>query len=129
MSLDGINFNFGAGQINGSNPVTNFQKISEVKSAPIQMTSSNTVQREELGFVNPYNSADTAIAQAREIASTTNQIMADLGYQNFKVSPKTVVSVTEGVNQYTLPAMNQASDNAVAARVADPKGPFAELFT
>ncbi len=129
MSLDGINFNLGTGQVNGSKPLNNFQKVSEAASAPIQMTGSNAVQREDLGFVNPYNNADAAIVQAREIASTTNQIMADLGYQNFKVSPKTVVSVTEGVNQYTLPAMNQASDNAVAARVADPKGPFAELFT
>ena len=129
MSLDGINFNLGTGQVNNSRPLGNFQRISEVKSAPVRMTSSNAVQREELGFVNPYNNADPTITQAREIAADTNVIMAELGYKNFKVSPKTVASVTEGVNQYTLPAMNQASDNAVAARVANPNGPFAELFT
>ena len=48
---------------------------------------------------------------------------------NFKVSSKTVASVTDGLNNQTIPSLNTADDNAVAARVATPKGPFAELFT
>jgi len=93
------------------------------------LLSLNTVNREELGFVNPYSHADATITSAREIASSTNDIMAKLGYPNFKVTPKTVASISEGLNGTTLPALNTADDNAVAARVATPKGPFAELFT
>ncbi len=95
-------------------------------SQPIKLTSDN-VKREELGFVNPYNSSDVNIAESREIASNTNKIMEQLGY-NFKVTPKAVASVAEGLNTQTIPSLNTADDNAVAARVATPKGPFADLF-
>ena len=131
MSTRGVN---GQGNVQLPNLYANIGKKNPIDaqgtkiSTPIPIVGSNTVQRQELGLINPYNSSDTVIAETREIASATNQIMADLGYQNFKVSPKTVASVTDTVNQYTLPAMNLASDNAVAARVADPKGPFADLF-
>lgn len=99
------------------------------KSTQIQMPSTNSVQRGELGFINPYGSADSTISEARDIASTTNDIMAKLGYSNFKVSPKTVASVTNGLNEVVLPGLKLAEDGAVAANIADPKGPFAELFT
>lgn len=99
------------------------------KSTQIQLTSTNSVQREELGFINPYGSADPTISETGKIALATNDIMAKLGYPNYKVSPKTVASVTDGLNNQTLPSLNTADDNAVAARVATPKGPFAELFT
>lgn len=103
-------------------------KTEQVPSTPIKLTSDN-VKREELGFINPYNNADSTIAEAREIALSTNVIMSQLGYPNFKVTPKAVTSVSETVNGQTIPALNIADDNAVAARVANPKGPFAELFT
>ena len=96
-------------------------------NTPIKMTSNN-VKREELGFINPYNSVDATIAGARDIASKTNMIMTELGYPNYKVTPKTVTSVSENINGQTLPTLNIADDNAVAARVSNPKGPFADLF-
>ncbi len=104
---------------------------TELKStAPIKMTSdNNNVKREELGYINPYGSADTTITEAREIALNTNDIMSGLGYPNYKVSPKTVASVSSCVETQTLPSLNVAADNAVAARISTPKGPFAELFT
>ena len=102
--------------------------VQSSNSVPINMKFTN-VGRENLGLVNPYNNADATISGAREIATKTNDIMAQLGYPNFKVTSKAVVSVTNGVNGKTLPALNIADDNAVMARVADPKGPFSELFT
>ena len=95
-------------------------------STPIKFTSDN-VKREELGFINPYGNADATIAGAREIASNTNTILAELGY-NYKVTPKQVASVANGLDGQTLPALNAADNNAVAARIENPKGPFAELF-
>ena len=96
-------------------------------SQPINLTSDN-VKREELGFVNPYNAFDIDTSGTKEIATKSNEIMAKLGFPNYKVSPKTVASVSEGLNTQTIPALNDADNNAVAARVATPKGPFAELF-
>lgn len=123
---------------NGNNfyPISDFwtkpnlqtAKTEQAKlSQPIKLTSDN-VKREELGLVNPYNSSDVSIAESREIASATNDIMARMGYR-FKVTPKTVASISEGLNTQTIPALNDADNNAVAARVATPNGPFAELFT
>ncbi len=86
------------------------------------------IERKELGLINPYSSADATITEAREIASSTNDILAKLGYK-YKVSPQQVASVANGLNEQTIPALNNAADEAVAVRVATPKGPFAELFT
>ncbi len=111
-----------------SKPSLNTAKTEQAKlSQPIKLTSDN-VKREELGLVNPYNSSDVNIAESREIASSTNKIMAQLGYKNFKVTPKTVASVADGLNNQTIPALNTADENAVAARIAKPDGPFADLF-
>ena len=110
-----------------SKPSLQAAKTEQAKlSQPIKLTSDN-VKREELGLVNPYNSSDVNIAESREIASNTNKIMEQLGF-NFKVTPKAVASVADGLNNQTIPALNTADDNAVAARVATPKGPFADLF-
>ena len=96
-------------------------------STPINMKFGN-IERKELGLINPYSSADATITEAREIASSTNDILAKLGYK-YKVSPQQVASVANGLNEQTIPALNNAADEAVAVRVATPKGPFAELFT
>jgi len=120
----GNNFNLGT--------IKNFQipgfRVEQPTLTPLLSLNTNTVGRNELPLVNPYGNADVPITEAREIASTTNDIMAKLGYPNFKVSPKTVASVTDGLNNQTIPSLNIADDNAVAARVATPKGPFADIF-
>lgn len=63
----------------------------------------------------------------RNIADETNAILASLGY-DYKVTPSQVASVANGVQKVILPALNEVDDEAVAARIQDPNGPFADLF-
>lgn len=72
-----------------------------------------------------FNAADI---KDKAIADETNRILASLGYKNFKVTPEQVASVANGVSTVILPAMKQVDDAAVAARIEDPSGPFADLF-
>lgn len=62
-----------------------------------------------------------------EIADETNAILAELGF-NYKVTPSQVASVANGVRQVVLPGLKSVEDSAVAARIADPNGPFSDLF-
>ena len=61
------------------------------------------------------------------IADETNAILAGLGF-NYKVTPSQVASVSSGLNEVVLPGLKSVEDGAVAARIADPNGPFADLF-
>lgn len=63
----------------------------------------------------------------RDIADETNKILAELGCK-IKVDAKQVASVAKGINEVVIPALDYAQDNATAARIADPNGPFADLF-
>ena len=63
----------------------------------------------------------------KNIADETNKILASLGY-NYKVSAAQVASVANGVNNVVKPGLELAVNGAVAARIADPNGPFADLF-
>ena len=62
-----------------------------------------------------------------DIADETNAILAGLGF-NYKVTPQQVASVANGLNEVVLPGLKSVEDGAVAARIADPNGPFADLF-
>lgn len=62
-----------------------------------------------------------------DIAEETNAILAGLGF-NYKVTPQQVASVANGLNEVVLPGLKSVEDSAVAARIADPNGPFADLF-
>ncbi len=61
-----------------------------------------------------------------EIADETNAILAGLGF-NYKVTPQQVASVAGGLNEVVLPGLKSVEDGAVAAHIADPNGPFADL--
>ena len=61
------------------------------------------------------------------IADTTNEILASLGYE-YKVSAPQVASVANGIKTVVEPGLKLAQDGAVAAHIQDPDGPFAELF-
>ena len=65
--------------------------------------------------------------KASDIANETNAILAGLGF-NYKVTPQQVASVANGLNEIVLPGLKSVEDGAVAARIADPNGPFADLF-
>ena len=71
--------------------------------------------------IHKYTPADKAIAEE------TNKILAQLGY-SFKVDEQQVASVAKGVKDVVLPGLQLAEDGATAAHIADPDGPFAELF-
>ena len=66
-------------------------------------------------------------AEDKSMADETNEILASLGF-NYKVTPAQVASVANGVNAVVLPGMKLADETVVAARIEDPKGPFADLF-
>lgn len=63
----------------------------------------------------------------KDLADTTNAILSSLGY-NYKVTASQVASVTNGLKTVVLPGLQSVTDSAVAARIQDPKGPFADLF-
>ena len=77
---------------------------------------------------NLYGVKISKFAQAdSDIANETNAILAGLGF-NYKVTPQQVASVANGLNEIVLPGLKSVEDSAVAARIADPNGPFADLF-
>ena len=63
----------------------------------------------------------------KDITDTTNEILASLGV-NYRVTPARTASVANGVKNVVLPGMKLAQDGAVADNIADPNGPFADLF-
>lgn len=66
-------------------------------------------------------------AEDKDLADSTNAILASLGY-SYKVTAAQVASVTNGLNTVVMPGLKLAEDGAVAARIQNPDGPFAELF-
>ncbi len=66
-------------------------------------------------------------AEDKDLADETNAILADLGY-TYKVTAAQVASVTNGLKTVVIPGLESVTDSAVAARIQDPKGPFADLF-
>ena len=63
----------------------------------------------------------------RAIADETNKILAQLGF-NFKVDARQVESVANGLRNVVLPGLQLAEDGNTALHIADPNGPFADLF-
>ena len=64
----------------------------------------------------------------KTLADETNEILESLGVKNYKVTPAQVASVANGMTNIVLPGLKLAEDGAVAAHIADPNGPFADLF-
>lgn len=67
------------------------------------------------------------VQEDNEIADETNAILEGLGFK-YKVTPRQVASVANGLNNIVLPGLKSVEDSAVASRIADPNGPFADLF-
>lgn len=65
--------------------------------------------------------------ESKEIADEANAILASLGY-DYKVTATQAASVANGVQKIVLPGLKAVEDEAVAARIQDPNGPFADLF-
>lgn len=72
-------------------------------------------------------SINKSTPEDRAIAEETNKILAELGV-NFRVDAKQVASVSNGVKNIVLPGLQLAEDGNTALHIADPNGPFADLF-
>ena len=64
----------------------------------------------------------------KDIADSTNAIMASLGFK-YKVTPAQVASVSNGMQSVILPSLKMVENAAIASRIEDPNGPFADLFS
>jgi len=107
-------------------------KQEEVKEAEVQTSAFKGLENEtDLLTKNAQNLYGVQISkftkQDKEIADETNEILASLGF-SYKVTPNQVASVANGLQNVVMPAMQKAENEAVAARIQDPKGPFADLF-
>ena len=101
-------------------------KTIEPKQALLSFQNNNSIGRKELGNINPYSEISPSTIENKEIAQTTNDILKELGFKNYKVSGTQVASVTAGVNKTVLPGMQAAEDGAVAANLTSvPKGDLA----
>ena len=122
------NYNFLIGQ----EATKKAQDTQETKEVAKQSTFKGLENETDLLTKTPqsiYGAQFTKYStEEREIADTTNEILASLGY-NYKVTPAQVASVTNGINTVVAPGMKLAEDAAVEAHIQDPKGPFADLFT
>lgn len=108
------------------------EKKEEVKEQDVQLVNFKGLENEtDLLTQNAQNlygvKIDRFSALDKTIANETNKILSELGY-NFTVDTKQVASIANTVNKVVLPALNEADNKAVAARISDPNGPFADLF-
>ncbi len=112
------------------------KKTQETQEAEKVVKAENTFKglenETDLLTKNPQNIYGAQFAkyskEEKEIADTTNEILASLGY-TYKVTPAQVASVTNGVNVIVTPGMKLAENAAVEAHIQDPNGPFADIFT
>ena len=140
MGLDGIH-NAGGNRniklpLSSLQQTSNTTKTDSIKQTPLfGFKDINTIGRKELGNINPYGAVSQATIENKEIAQTTNDILKDLGYGNYKVSGAQVASVSGGVKNTVLPGMQSAENGAVAANLTSvPEGDiygeeFSKLFS
>lgn len=98
--------------------------VAEVVQMVKPETPKEVTTREKLDQLT--NVSPTEISTAEDVRAV-NDCLATLGY-NFKVSPKQILSVRNAMTANIQPALGKACDNAVAARIENPEGPFADLF-
>ena len=115
----------------GTKKAKDFTK-EEVKEAEQQTVNLKHLENEtDLLTQNVQNlygvKIDRVNPEAHDIAKETNKILADLGF-NFKVDAKQVASIAQGIKTVVLPGLQLAEDANTAQRIADPNGPFADLF-
>ncbi len=122
-----FDYNFAIGQENGKKAVEKKDEVvkNETKSAFKGLENETDLLTKNVQ--NLYGIHFGKISEDKEIANETNKILASLGF-DFKVSEKDVKSVANGVKDVVLPGLKLAEDGAVAAHIADPDGPFADLF-
>lgn len=122
------NYNLVIGQ-KASEEAKKAEEVKEVEKSNVEFRGlKNETDLLTQNTQNLYNvQLGKFTAEDKNLAETTNAILACLGY-SYKVSAKEVASVTNGLNNLVLPGLKNVEDGAVAARIADPNGPFAELF-
>ncbi len=127
--LDGINKAVGnriSGQLSAQKTAKS-TKAETIEQKPLlSFQGNNSIGRKDLDNINPYSAISPSTIENKEIAQTTNDILKELGFKNYKVSGTQVASVTAGVNNTVLPGMQSAENGAVAANLTSvPKGDLA----
>lgn len=122
-----IDYNFLIGQENGKKAVEKKEEVvkNETKSAFKGLENETDLLTKNIQNLYGINFGKNS--DEKDIANETNKILASLGF-DYKVSEKEVKSVANGINDIVLPGLKLAEDGAVAAHIADPEGPFADLF-
>ena len=124
---------FGVNGNNHINPPTFKQGLvktakTDVKQ-PIDMTvkseSGNQIGRTDLDNLNKI---DPKTIELQNLTDASNAILASIG-SKIKVTPTQVASVDGFLTQQVLPALTDAGNAATEARIANPNGPFADLFS
>lgn len=124
------NYNFKVNQ--DATKKANVPQQEEVKEVEQQSSTFKGLENEtDLLTKNASNLYGVKIskftAEDKAIADETNEILAGLGVK-YRVTPYQVASVANGLQNIVVPGMQSAEKGAVAARIEDPKGPFADLF-
>ena len=123
----------GNGNINPQTPIRKFANpkgIEKTNSQPVFTAATNNAEVKQIDRkdLDKLNQIDGKTIEFRTIADDTNEILASYGLKT-KVTPAQVASVGDIVNQQALPALASAGEKATEARIANPDGPFAELFS
>ena len=124
---------FGVNGNNHINPPTFKQglvKTTKTESnQPIDF-SAKTEAKTQIGRTDLDNltKIDPKTLELQSLADASNATLASLGCK-IKVTPTQVASVDGFLNQQALPALADAGKLATEARIANPDGPFAELFS
>lgn len=124
--------------VNGNNNINQaaFQKINlghtkeaaKAAAKPIDMTFKSEGSQIGRTDLDNLSKIDSKTLELQGIADATNTTLASLGC-NIKVTPAQVASVEQNLAGTTLPALALAGEHATEARIANPDGPFAELFS
>ena len=106
-----------------------FGQPAEVKvNKPIDMTFKSEASQIGRTDLDNLSKIDPRTLELQGIADSANTTLASLGC-NIRVTPAQVASVEQNLAATTLPALALAGDHATEARIANPDGPFADLFS
>lgn len=106
----------------------NTKEVAKASAKPIDMTYKPEASQIGRTDLDNLSKIYPKTLEFQSIADATNATLASLGYDT-KVTPTQVASVEQNLVGTTLPALTLAGEHATEARIANPDGPFAELFS
>lgn len=125
----------GNGNINQQAPIRKCfvnpeKKVENTNPQPVFASEAKNVETKQIDRkdLNNLNKIDPATIELRKVTDAANITLADMG-SRYRVTPAQVASVGNIVNKEAVPALALAGENATKSRIANPDGPFAELFS